>query len=295
MKPTLSIIVLSFNTKETTHRCLLAAIKALKNQKVPAEIIVIDNASGDGSVEKIRNLKSGFKNLILLENKENVGYSQGNNQGIKITKGEYVLFLNSDAILEDVNFKNLIEYMKQNETVGALTVKVVLPNGKIDPASHRGFPTIWNSLTYFSKLEKIFGKTPFLGKIFGGYHLSYLNTEKIHEIDSGTGAFYLLKKSVLDKVGMFDAKNFFMYGEDLDLSYRVKQAGYSVIYYPLYKVLHLKYQSGLKKSDMAIQEKTKGYFYSAMKEFYKKHYAKMHSNITNNLVYFFIDIKKKLS
>jgi len=299
MRPTLSLIVLSYNTSDTTKKCLHAVTDALNKSKISAEILIVDNASTDGSAGMIREFQKTNKQTNLqittIFNRDNKGYSYGNNQGVKIAKGDYILFLNSDAILEDIDFNELIAYFKENPKVGALTVKVVLPTGSIDPASHRGFPTIWNSFCYFLKLEIIFGKLPGIGQIFGGYHMTYLDLNTLHEIDSGTGAFYLVKKEVLDKVGGFDEKNFFMYGEDLDLSYRIKKAGYTIIYFPKFKVLHLKYQSGLKRDNQKIKTKTRDYFYDSMKTFYKKHYAKEHPQLFNNLMYFFIDIKKKIS
>lgn len=296
----LSVIIPSYNTKDITSRCLDALIQNFStNQSLSVEIIVVDNASTDGSKEILKRYAEEQTNKIIeiktLFNKKNLGYSKANNQGIKIAKGKYILLLNSDAIVDKIDFNKLFAYFDQYPMVGGLTVRVNLANGDIDQASHRGLPTVWNSFCYFGGLEKIFGDVPGLNKIFGGYHLKHLDLNKIHEIDSASGAFYLLKKNVLSKVNGFDDKNFFFYGEDLDLSYRIKEAGYKIIYYPNYTVLHLKYASGLNKPNHGIREQTKDHFYEAMKIFYHKHYEKRHFWIVNQLVYFFINLKKKIS
>lgn len=288
----LSIIILSYNTKEITKNCLNSLIKNLKRYpKLQTEVIVVENASTDGSVEMLRE----NKDIRLILNKQNVGYSKGNNQAIRVSRGKYILLLNSDTQVEDVNFSKLIQHLEKDSKIGALTVKVVLPDGTIDPASHRGFPTVWNSFSYFSGLEKLLGKIPGIGKYFGGYHLTHLNLDTIHEIDSPTGAFFLIKTDVLNKVKGFDDKNFFMYGEDLDLSYRIRKAGYKILYYPHFTTIHLKHTSGLKKKDEKTREQTKEYFYDAMRKFYEKHYQHLYPKFITKIVYFFIDLKRKTS
>lgn len=294
----LSVIILSYNTKDITSRCLDALLQTLSaDQSISAQIIVVDNASTDGSKQLLEQYqkKQNYIQIKTIFNKKNLGYPKANNQGLKIAGGKYILLLNSDAIVEDIDFDQLFSYFGQHPEVGALTVKVVLPNGEMDLASHRGFPTIWNSFCYFFGLEKIFAKVPVLNRFFGGYHLKHLNLNKIHEIDSASGAFYLLRKDVLSKVNGFDDKNFFFYGEDLDLSYKIREAGYKIIYYPNYTVLHLKRASGLNKDNGEIRRQTKEHFYEAMKIFYRKHYEKKHWWITNRLVYFFINLKKKMA
>ncbi len=281
----LSIIIVSYNTKEILLKCLQTLEENIKKCRFQSEIIVVDNASIDDSPTQISKFKEQNQNLNLktIFNKKNFGYGKANNQGIKIARGEYILFLNSDVIADEINFEKLINYFKSDEKIGVLTAKVILKNGQIDPACHRGFPTLWRAFCYFTKLEKIFGKVPLLNRLFGGYHLTYLNLNTIHEIDSPSGAFYLTKKNILEKVGVFDEK-FFMYGEDLDLSFRIKKAGYKIIYYPLGKVLHYKYQSGLQAKDEKTREKTRGYFNQVIKIFYKKHYEKKYPKVINYFV-----------
>lgn len=298
MKTNLSVIILSYNTKKLTQKCVISLIDCLsKNKGLETEIIIVDNGSRDGSAETIKKIQitkskiSNIKFKITL-NKENIGYAKANNQGLKIASGKYILFLNSDTIVKEVDFNKLISYFENRPEVSVLTVKVLLPNGSIDPASHRGFPTVWNSFCYLSKLEKLFGNVYLLNRIFGGYHLKHLNLSTIHEIDSGSGAFYLTRKDILNKVNGFDEK-FFMYGEDIDLSFQIKELGYKIIYYPSYTVIHLKHASGLETIDRVRKKETKKYFYDAMKIFYKKHYQSKYPNSLNKIVYLIINILKK--
>lgn len=284
----LSAVILSYNTKDITRQCLESLIKTVTDNKpLPIEIIVIDNGSTDGSVEMIKS----FSNVKTIFNAKNLGYPRGNNLGLRSASGEYILFINSDIIFGQVDLKKIIDYLDQNKDIGALTVKVVLPSGSIDPASHRGFPTLWRSFCYFFKLEKLFGSLPLLNRLFGGYHLTFLDLKKVHEIDSPSGAFYLGRSGLLKKLKGFD-EDYFMYGEDLDLSYRIKNLGYKIVYYPLSEVTHLKYSSGLKKNGPE-RKKTRRYFYEAMKIFYKKHYQEKYPGIINRFVYFIIDLKIK--
>lgn len=287
----LSIIIVSFNTKETTKKCLLSLKKNFTKYPLEHEIIVVDNDSHDGTVKFLLDLEKQWNKLHIFLSKKNVGYGEGNNFGLEKSKGKYVLYLNSDAIVSDIDFRDLIKLMEMQEDIGALTVKVILPAGEIDPASHRGFPTLWRSFTYFSGLEKTFYNIPILNKLFGGYHLVNLNLNNIHEIDVLTGAFLFTKREILDKFGGFD-KDYFAYGEDIEMAFQIKKLGYKIIYYPLWKVLHLKSVSGLKKKDSNIRKKINYHFYDSMKIFYSKHYAKNHNWLINKLVYWAIDIKK---
>lgn len=289
----LSIIIVSFNTKEITRKCLLSLKKNFDKYPLEHEIIVVDNNSKDGTVELLQDLEKKYSgNLHIFLNNKNMGFGKGNNLGLKKSHGKYVLYLNSDAIVTDIDFRDLINIMETHNDIGALTVKVVLPSGEIDPASHRGFPTPWRSFTYFSGLERIFFNVPLLNKVFGGYHLVDFNLNNIHEIDVPTGAFLFTKREIVDKFGGFD-QDYFAYGEDIEMAFQIKALGYKIVYYPLWKVLHLKSVSGLKKkNDNIIRRRTSDYFYNSMKIFYNKHYSKDHNWLFNKLVYLAIDIKK---
>lgn len=291
----LSVIIVSYNTKAITERSIESVYSSLKaNKEIKYEIIAVDNASNDGSVNMLKDYQKERSDFILIRNNKNLGFAKANNLGVKKADGRYILFLNSDVVIDDVNFHKLIEYLDNNKGIGALTVRVVLPNKQIDLASHRGFPTPWNSFCYFAKLEKLFGHFPLLNKYFGGYHLTFCDLDVPHEINSPSGAFYLTRHDVLKKLGGFD-EDFFIYGEDLDLSFRMKNLGYRLIYYPLYTVTHLKYASGLENRNRTINDNIRGHFYQAMKIFYKKHYLNRYPKFISQLVYLIIDLKNKIS
>lgn len=285
----LSVILVSYNTKDLTIQAMDSVKKALsQSPNLKYEIILVDNHSTDGSHEAF--LK--YPDITYLPLDSNLGFGAGNNVGIKKANGLYTLLLNTDVLSDNVNFENLLSYMNKHNDIGALTVRIELQNGKIDPASHRGFPTLWRSFCYFSKLEKITSTIPILNKVFGGYHMTQSNLHSIHEIDSPTGAFYVTRTHLLQSLHGFD-EDFFMYGEDLDLSFRIKQKGYKIIWYPKYTAIHLKHQSGLKNNNEKRKSETHAHFYNAMKIFYDKHYAQKYPKFINSMVYKAINYKSR--
>ena len=171
----LSIIIVSYNTKDFLQKCIESIEKTAKDFNY--EIIVVDNASKDNSPEMV---SKEFKDVVLIENKENLGFSRANNIGVKKSTGRYVLFLNADTIVYENTLKTMLDFMDSNKDGGAATCKLEMLNKKIDDASHRGFPTPWNSFSHFSGLSKFLGKT----KLFGGYNLGYLDLSKMLEIDA---------------------------------------------------------------------------------------------------------------
>lgn len=286
----LSIIIVSFNTSSLTQQCLRSVVTSLeKTPKITTQLIVVDNNSQDRSVEMLGEFKKSIissKQILvdIIESNENQGFAKANNKGLKIAKGTYVLYLNSDTTVDNLNIEELIEYMESHNEVGVLTVRVNLANGSIDPACHRGFPTVWRSFTYFSKLEVMTKHIVGLNRLFGGYHLSHLNPNTEHEIDSPSGAFYLTRRSLVESLGGFD-EAFFMYGEDLDLSMRIKKTGSKIVYYPRQTITHLKGQSGTKHEDKKPRIRTKIYFYDAMRIFYRKHYLHAYPPYITKMVF----------
>lgn len=296
----ISVIILSYNTRETTLRCLKEFdVICAKSPKVRVELIVVDNASTDGSVESLRNYRPHHCTIECIYNVENVGFSKGNNMGLEKAQSRYVLYMNSDVMVQStthpIELEDLITYMDSHGDTGALTVQVNLPGGQIDPASHRGFPTPWRSLTYLLKLEKLIQILRITHKdvrrVMGGYHLLSEDMKSIHEIDSGTAAFLLCRKNTLDNLKGFD-EQFFMYGEDLDMCYRMRMQGSKVLWYPKYTVTHLKYQSGLGSQDGATQRKIRWHFYDAMERFYRKHYNAKYCPCVNMLILTVIKVAK---
>jgi GT2 family glycosyltransferase len=291
----LSVILLSYNTRDITLKTLASLGRAIGADKpLKIEVIVVDNASTDGSGEAIRQLQAepiASYQLQAIYNKENVGFSKGNNIGLKQAAGKYVLFLNSDMIVDDLRLSELITYLDIHPKVGVLTPRVELSSGQIDPASHRGFPTVWRSLCYFMGLERLSASLSMTRGVFGGYHMLDKDLNVEHEIDACTGAFLLVRGDLVRKVGGFD-EQFFMYGEDLDLCYQVKALGYQVIWYPHQKVTHLKYSSGLGSSTPETRKQIRWHFYDAMEKFYLKHYSPTHNALINRMIISLIHIKK---
>lgn len=229
-KPELSIIILNYNTKELLDDCLESVKK--RKDEVDFEVIVSDNASTDGGPDMVREKHPW---VTLIEG-PNSGFSKGNNRAKKLVKGKYVLFLNPDTIVKkDVLFKT-VRYLKEHKKVGAVTCKLVLPDGSLDKDVRRSFPTPWVSFTHLVlRADKFFPKSP----LFGKYWYGYIPDTATHEVDAIQGAFFLTYKKILDKVGWFDEKYFFD-GEDIDLSFQITKAGYKLVYYPDVEVIHLK-------------------------------------------------------
>ena len=291
----LSVVILSFNTKELIQRCLVSLEDAIQNQKgcLIMEVIVLDNNSTDGSVDFLKNWEHeqlSYKKIVIFE-KKNLGFSAGCNKAVRLATGNFLLFLNSDVMIPaDFFFYSLCESLYNDPNAAGLTVRVVRDNGLLDQACHRGFPTIWRSLTYFSGLERLSQKFAVGKKIFGGYHLTDKNMKIRHIIDSPSGAFFLMKKEIFIELGGFD-EDFFMYGEDIDLAYRINKLKKNIYYDPSVSVVHVKYQSGLKKKDK-VQTKTVSYFYEAMRIFFRKHYEKKTPFFLRKLVYLIISLKE---
>lgn len=284
----LSIIIVNYKTYELTKQTIYSVFTQDVNFEY--EIILVDNASQDGSIEKIQ---SDFQDIInqgnlkLIINDSNLGFSKANNIGINNSSGEYVLLLNSDTKLDGDCLQKCIDYM--NEHIGALGCKIILPDGKLDHACKRGFPTPSASLYYLLGLDK---KNP---AKYGQYDALHLDEDEVGEVDALMGAFMLMPKLVLNEIGLLD-ETFFMYGEDIDLCYRIKEAGYKIVYYPETKIIHYKGGSSSEKSKPKRRNpKTIYDFHDAMWIFYKKHYIKKYNLLINILVFIGIWSKYILS
>ena len=278
----LSIIIVSFNTKELVQCCMEALERAQKESHASWEVIVVDNASTDGTHEYLsglKGLKGFYRNVIVIENARNLGFSRANNIGIKQSHGAYVLLLNSDTEISIDAVPAMLRFMDGHPKAGAATCRLILPDGSIDPACHRGFPTPWASLTYFVGLEHLFPKIA----LFSRYHLWFKDMRIQHQIDCPSGAFFFTRRQVLESVGVLD-EDYFMYGEDVDWAYRIKQAGWEIWYTPEATVLHKKKQSGRAHADAGLRQNTQRYFYETMLLFYKKHYRSRYPS----LLYFLI-------
>ncbi|MBQ7265422.1 MAG: glycosyltransferase family 2 protein [Firmicutes bacterium] len=271
----LSVIIINHNTPSLTAQTVDSFIKSTQN--VDYEIVVIDNSSDKEKVyEGCRD-----ERVRVYKNIENKGFGNACNIGVKKSVGKYVLFLNSDTLMQEGTIEKALTYMKENITVGCLGIKTLLEDGSFDHGCKRGFPTPFNSFCHILKLDKIFPKV----KKFGGYTLAYIPNESVSEVDSVSGAFMLIPRYVLNRTGLFD-ESIFMYAEDIDLCLRIKEAGYKVVYYGKAYMIHLKGQSGLHTKNKAVIR----HFRDGIRIFYDKYYKKKHSPIVTFLMHRAIDI-----
>lgn len=271
----LSIVIVNYNVEHFLEQCLFSVRKAIAN--IEAEVFVVDNNSVDGS---LKMLADKFPEVKVIANKDNVGFSRANNQAIRISTGEYVLLLNPDTVVEDDTFTKTIEFMDSHPDAGGLGVKMVDGKGRFLPESKRGLPTPATAFYKMFGLTKLFPHS----KRFARYYLGHLDNNEINEVEILAGAFMLMRRETLDKCGLLD-ETFFMYGEDIDLSYRITLAGYKNYYYPKTRIIHYKGESTKKTSVNYVLV-----FYKAMEIFVRKHFAdkgaKTFSFFINLAIYF---------
>ena len=254
----LSVIIVSYNVKYHLEQCLRSVLKA--SEGMDTDIWVVDNASSDGSVAYLQPI---FPDVHFISNKENIGFSKANNQAIRESRGEYVLLLNPDTIVAEDTLKGCVDFLDTHPKVGATGVRMLNADGTFAPESRRGLPTPFTSFCKMTGLSAIFPQS----RTFGRYYMKYLNADEAIPIDVISGAFNMLRRKVLDEVGLLD-EDFFMYGEDIDLSYRMLLNGWQNYYLPYY-ILHYKGESTQKSSFRYVHV-----FYNAMLIFFNKHFGK---------------------
>jgi GT2 family glycosyltransferase len=267
----LSIIVVNYNTCQTT----INAIRSISDSNMDRsayEVILIDNNSTDNSVETIIKL---FPHMKIIANHANLGFSKANNQGIRIAQGRYILLLNSDTLLEPDTLEIMIRFMDEHPNAGASGCRLVLPDGSLDKTCKRGFPTPSAAFYYLSGISMRFPNNP----RFNQYQLGHLSEHEHHQVDSLVGAFMLVRRSTIEQIGLLD-EEYFMYGEDIDWCYRMKEAGWEIHYYPATTIVHLKGASSRRKPVKIIYE-----FYRAMYLFHHKHYRKKYRGVVNAVIY----------
>ena len=271
----LSIVIVNYNVKHFIEQCLYSVEKAIVS--TDAEVFVVDNCSVDGSCSMIREK---FPWVHLTENKKNMGFAVANNQAIKMAKGEYILLLNPDTVVEEDSFEKILAYADQHPDAGGIGVKMIDGKGNFLPESKRAFPSPMVSFYKTFGLSRLFPHS----KRFARYHLGHLDKDQNHEIEVLAGAFMLLRKTVIDKIGMLD-ETFFMYGEDIDLSYRITLAGYKNLYFADTTIIHYKGESTKKGSVNYVMV-----FYNAMIIFARKHLsqknARLYIALINLAIYF---------
>ena len=254
---TLSVVIVNYNVKHYLEQCLESVCRASEGLQV--EVFVVDNLSTDGSIPYLR---TRFPEINFIENKENVGFARANNQAIRLSKGKYVLLLNPDTIVTEHTFADFITFMDAHPEAGAAGAYMLRTDGTFAPESRRGLPTPFVAFCKMSGLASLFPKS----RLFGRYYMRYLDENETNEIEVISGAFMWLRREALDKAGLLD-EDFFMYGEDIDLSYRIAKSGYKNYFLPS-RMLHYKGESTEKSSYRYVYT-----FYQAMRLFFRKHYA----------------------
>src|SRR3990172_3805210 len=283
-KVDISIVIVNYNYLEYLKGCL-SSIDKSKLGGISIETIVVDNASSDDSAKVIA---SKYHKIKHIASKKNTGFAGGNNLARRLPKGNFVLFLNPDTVLEPNVLAGVYKFMKKNKDVGAATCRLELASKELDYSCHRGYPTPFNAFFYFSGITKLFPRS----KLFSGYTQGWkLDDPNNHEVDAITGAFFFVRRKVADAVGWWDT-DYFWYGEDLEFSYRVKENGWKIMYLPKLKTLHYKgVTSGIKKHTKKISSASKETrvrsaraSVEAMRIFYKKHYTDKYPKLFSELV-----------
>ena len=272
----LSIVIVNYNSKGYLNKCLASIYWETKD--LDFEVLVVDNASTDNSLAL---MEQAFPRIKVIRNKHNLGFSAANNLGIKASTGKYILLLNHDTEIKGNAIKKLVDFMDEDRSVGACGPKVLNSDGSLQHQCKRGFPTPTSILFYISGLSKLFPKNGTISH----YLMTHLDPDKIGEVDALSGACMLLRRTTIDKVGLLDDQ-YFLYGEDIDLCYRIKQAGFKIYYVPRAEIIHYGGVGSRIMSHKNIIE-----FHRSMLIFYKKHYRKKYGLVVTWLVYTGICLK----
>ncbi|MEW6062042.1 MAG: glycosyltransferase, partial [Bacteroidota bacterium] len=253
-----SVIIVNYNVREFLNNALTSLQKSLEGFE--SEIFVVDNASDDGSVETVAK---NFPDVHLITNSTNLGFAKANNQALVQARGTYLLLINPDTVVQENTVRELIRFFESHQDAGMVGCKILNPDGTLQLPCRRSFPTPWIAFTKTFGLSTLFPKS----KLFARYNLTYLDPDQTYDVDAISGSFMMLRRAVYEKIGGLD-ETFFMYGEDLDWCYRVKQAGWKVYYVPTTSIIHYKGES-TKRSDIDELK----VFYNAMRLFVRKHHA----------------------
>jgi GT2 family glycosyltransferase len=268
-RPLISVVIVSYNVRE--H--LLDALRALyASSTVTIEAIVVDNASIDGSADAVQ---SEFPQTTLVRNDKNLGFGKASNRGLNQSRGEFILLLNPDVKVDRDCARTLADFLRANPNTGAAGPRLKRPDGKPDLAARRGFPTPQAAFYRVTLLSRLFPKS----RRFNRYNVGYMPEDEVHEIDAGTAACLMVRRLAIEQVGAFDP-DYFMYGEDLDLCFRLKQAGWKVFYVPAAVATHVKGVSSRQATSAMLRE-----FHRSMWIFHRKHYASGLPAPANGLVW----------
>ena len=267
----LSIIIVNYNTSVITQNAIRSTIDTI--EELEYEIVVVDNSTeGNGLCFE--------DDRVRIFNVENKGFGNACNIGVNNALGKYILFLNSDTILNKGTVDKAFSYISNDDSIGALGVRQLLPDGRLDDGCKRGFPTPMNSLYYFLGFSKKYPHS----KKYAAYKQTFINEHSVADVDCISGAFMLMRREVFNFVLGFD-EDYFMYGEDVDLCYRLRQKGFRIVYYGKVCFTHLKGESGA--NSLFVLK----HFYESMQIFYDKHYKKKYCFVVGLLVKIGIKVK----
>lgn len=264
---TLSVIIVNYNVRQYLENALVSIIRAMEG--IEGEVIVVDNASDDGSVEMVREK---FPSVQVLANAENMGFARANNLALERARGQWLLLINPDTVVQEDTLRVMIEFMRMHPEAGLAGCKILNPDGSFQLPCRRSFPTPWVALTKITGLSALFPRS----RVFGRYNLTYLDPDKSYEVDAVSGSFMMVARTAFEAVGGLD-KTFFMYGEDLDWCYRIRQAGFAVYYVHETQIVHFKGESTRRSNINEVQV-----FYGAMVLFVEKHFS------SSRMVLFFL-------
>lgn len=273
----LSIVIVNYRTYDLTKQTIESVIR--KDHPFSYQIYLVDNASQDGSLEKLKeDFKEESENGLIkfMANTRNSGFAHANNLALQESNSRYVLLLNSDTVILNNCLSKCIAYLEKDENIGALGCKVLLPDGSLDKACRRSFPTFSVSFYRMTGLSSLFPKS----KHFGKYNLTFLDENQTYEVDCLMGACMMVRSETVQEVGLLD-EEFFMYGEDIDWCYRIKSGGWKVVYYSDAEIIH--YKGGSNNNQM--KSKLIHEFYRAMHLFYNKHYRDNYPLIITGITY----------
>lgn len=277
--PSVSISIVHYETDELLRRCLqaLAASSGIDSY----EVFVTDNGSRGFSSQAYAGL---LPNLEIIRNPENLGFAAGSNQGLRMARGRYLLLLNPDTLVERDAISRVVEYMDEHSDVGCATARLVLPDGRLDQACRRSFPTPAVAFYRMTLLSRLFPRS----HRFGRYNLTFLPEDVDSEIDAPCGAFMMVRSTTAAEVGLLD-EGYFMYGEDLDWAFRIKAAGWRIMYLPSAVVGHVKRAASSQNRPSTIR-----WFYASMRRFYATHYERHYPRPVNGLIYFAITLRERI-
>jgi GT2 family glycosyltransferase len=266
----LSIIIVNWNTRDLLTRCLQSVYNTTSS--LDFEVIVVDNASTDGSQDMVRQ---EFPDVSLIANTENLGFAKANNQAIRCSQGRYILLLNSDAFVRENTIEQMVAFMDVHPEAGMAGCKLLYEDGRLQP-SCTTFPTLFTEFCIATRLAKLFPKSP----LFGKYRMTYWDFDDVREVDVILGAFMLARITAIDEVGLMD-EGYFMYSEEVDWCYRFKEKGWKIFFYPGVEAVHL-----LGGSTRRVQVEMLVQMYRSRIEFFRKYYGKRSATLLKVLVGF---------